>query len=127
MKDQCMPYFKWIGVDRIGTTKKGKHAAHSPHELSELLFKRNIALLQCKPIYTPSILWPIDAKIKGDLFAQKAKLLRAGVLLPRAVEISAEQSCNPFVYDALYQVNSDIQHGISFGKALEKHPALCDR
>ncbi len=122
-----MPYFKWIGVDRIGITKKGKHAAHSPQELSELLFKRNIALLRCKPIYTAPILWPIDAKIKGNLFAQKAKLLRAGVLLPTALEIVAQQSCNPFLYDALYEVNRDIQHGIPFGKALEKHRILCDR
>jgi type II secretory pathway component PulF len=122
-----MPYFKWIGVNKVGETKKGKHAAHSPQELSELLFKRNIALLRCKPIYAAPILWPINAKIKGDLFAQKAKLLRAGVLLPTALEIAAQQSCNPFLYDALHEVNRDIQHGVPFGKALEKHRVLCDR
>ena len=121
-----MPYFKWVGVDIVGATKRGKQAAHSPQDLSEKLLQRGIALLHGNIVYAPSFFWPINAKTKGDLFQQKAKLLRAGLLLPKVLEIAAQQSHNPIVYDMLLNVSSDIQHGVSFAKALEKHDKLCD-
>lgn len=121
-----MPYFKWVGVDIAGITKKGKHAAHSSQELSERLFKRGIALLSCKSIYTPSLLWMVNAQAKGDVFKHKAKLLRAGILLPQSLIIAAEQSHNPFVYDMLFNLSIDIQHGVPFAAALHKQPLLSD-
>ena len=121
-----MPYFKWVGVDIVGTTKRGKQAAHSSQDLSEKLLQRGIALLHGNIVYAPSFFWPINAKAKGDLFQQKAKLLRAGLLLPKVLEIAAQQSHNPIVYDMLFNVSRDIQQGISFSKALEKHNKLCD-
>jgi type IV pilus assembly protein PilC len=121
-----MPYFKWVGVDIRGATKKGKKAAHSSQDLSEKLFKSGIALLHAGPIYAPSFFWPIADKAKGDLFQQKAKLLRAGLLLPSALTIVAQQARNPIVYDMLFQLGCDIQHGVPFAKALEKHTKLCD-
>ncbi|HJZ24411.1 MAG TPA: type II secretion system F family protein [Candidatus Babeliales bacterium] len=121
-----MPYFKWIGVDIAGTTQKGKQAAYSSQDLAERLLQRGVALLHCKSVYAPSILWPINAKIKGDLFKHKAKLLRAGILLPNVLEIAAQQSCNPIMYDTLFNVSRDIQHGVPFGKAFEKYDTMCD-
>jgi len=121
-----VPYFKWVGVDIVGKTKKGKQAAHSLQDLSDRLLQRGIALLQCKSVYVPSWLWKLTAQTKSDLFKHKAKLLRAGVLLPNALEIVAQQSSNPFAYDILYNVSRDIQHGVSFGKAFEKYEKMCD-
>jgi type IV pilus assembly protein PilC len=121
-----MPYFKWIGVDIAGTTKRGKQTAYSSQDLSEQLLQRGIALLHDRTVYTPSFLWPITIKFKGDLFQQKVKLLRAGLLLPKVLEIVAQQSHNPIVYDMLCNVSRDIQHGVSFAKALEKYNKLCD-
>ena len=121
-----MPYFKWVGIDITGTIKRGKHAAYSSQDLSEKLLKRGIALLHDKTVYAPSFFWPIKAKLKVDLFQQKAKLLQAGLLLPKVLEIVAQQSHNPIVYDMLSQVSRDIQQGVSFAKALEKHHTLCD-
>lgn len=121
-----MPYFKWTGVNSIGQTKKGKQAAYSLQDLSEQLLSKGVALLYGKPIYVGSLFWPISAKIKGDLFKQKAKLLRAGLLLPDVLTIVAQQSYNPIVYDMLFTISRDIQHGASFTKALEKHHKLCD-
>jgi type II secretory pathway component PulF len=121
-----MPYFKWVGIDITGTIKRGKHVACSSQDLSEKLLKRGIALLHDKIMYAPSFFWPIKAKLKVDLFQQKAKLLRAGLLLPKVLEIVAQQSHNPIVYDMLSQVSRDIQQGVSFAKSLEKHHSLCD-
>ena len=122
-----MPYFKWVGITIAGTTKKGKHAAYSPDELSERLFKRGIALLRCRSVYTPSFFWKSDsAQVKGDLFKHKAKLLRAGILLPQSLVIVAEQSHNPFLYDMFFNLSKDIEHGVPFAAALQKQPLLSD-
>ena len=121
-----MPYFKWVGVDGTGVTKKGKQAAHSSQDLSDQLFRQGVALLGSKAVYTSSLFWPITDKAKGDLFQQKAKLLRAGLLLPHALLIAAQQSHNPIMYDMLFCISRDIQHGVSFSNALEKHTKLCN-
>lgn len=121
-----MPYFKWTGVDSIGMTKKGKQAAYSSQDLSEKLLKQGVALLWCKAVYAPSILWPITAQVKGNLFQQKAKLLRAGLLLPNVFSIVAQQSHNPIVYDMLFTMSHDIQQGVPFAKVLEKYNSFFD-
>ncbi|HSC25166.1 MAG TPA: type II secretion system F family protein [Candidatus Babeliales bacterium] len=122
-----MPYFKWVGTDIAGVTKKGKQSAHSPQDLSNLLLRQGVALLHFKFVYVPSFLWLITAKIKGNLFQQKAKMLRAGLLLPNVFAIAAQQSHNPLLYDILSTISCDIQQGSPFDKSLEKHPYLCDR
>lgn len=124
---ECMPYFKWTGVDIVGAKKKGKQAAYSVQDLSEKLLQTGVALLSSSTIQAPSFFWPITSKVKGDLFQHKAKLLQAGLLLPKALAIAAQQSHNPVVYDMLFKVTDDIQHGVSFAKALEQHHKLCDQ
>jgi type IV pilus assembly protein PilC len=121
-----MPYFKWVGVNCVGTTKRGKRAASSAHDLSQWLFKRGIALMRCKPVYSPQFLWPITAQTKSDLFKQKAKLLKSGILLPTALRIVAEQSHNPLVHDILVDVIRDVEHGIPCGRAFQKHNLVSD-
>jgi type IV pilus assembly protein PilC len=121
-----MPYFKWVGVDITGATKKGKKGAHSAQVLSAQLLQQGVGLLKATSVRTPSFLWPINAQVKGDLFKQKAKLLRAGILLPNVVEVLAQQSSNPIMCDMLAAIGYDIQHGVTVGKALEKHEKLRD-
>ena len=122
-----MPYFKWVGVDGVGSTKRGKQVAYSSHDLSEQLLKRGVALLRCKVIHAPSFLWSVNAQAKGNLFQQKAKLLRAGLLLPHVFTIVAQQSHNPIIYDILCNVAQDIQQGVSFAQALEKCHTLSNQ
>lgn len=119
-------YFKWIGIDITGRIKKGKRAAFSSDDLSQMLIQQDIALLSCKPLYVSSFLWPIHAKTKSDLFNQITQLLRSGVLLPNALIVIAEQSRNPIIHDAFLAIARDIQHGISMHKAVEQHHFLRD-
>jgi len=121
-----MPYFKWVGVDVVGVAKRGKQAAYSAQDLSEQLLRRGIALLKCKSMYAPSFVWPITAQIKAHVFQQQVKLLRAGILLPNVLEISAQQACNPIMCDALFSIARDVRHGVSLSKSFEKHIFLCD-
>lgn len=122
-----MPYFKWIGVTLLGDIKKGKLAAYSPHELSERLLLQGIALLDCNIVYAPTLLWSIRPGVKGQIFGRISQLLAAGIMLPEALTISAQQSCHPVLHDSLFNCAIDIKNGISFANALEKHPQLCDR
>lgn len=121
-----MPYFKWVGVDITGTTKKGKKTAHSVEKLSMQLLQQGVGLLRAKVTQAPSFLWSINAKAKADLFKQKAKLLRAGLLLPHVLEVIAQQSPNPIMCDILFAIEHDIQHGITLSDALKKHEVLGD-
>lgn len=121
-----MPYFKWMGIDIVGKSKKGRHIAFSSEDLSHKLLQQGVALLNVKVVRTPKLLWPLNAKMKSDIFKQAAKLLQAGLLLPKALEVITQQSVHPFIHDALYVLQDDIQKGIAFNKALEKHHILYD-
>jgi type IV pilus assembly protein PilC len=121
-----MPYFKWVGVDIVGITKKGKQAAHSKHDLSEQLFCSGIALLECKSVYAASFFWAISDWEKSELFKQVATLLQAGLLLPQVLDIVAQQCHNPFLYDMLFSLGEDIKNGTSFAHALRRQKELCD-
>jgi type IV pilus assembly protein PilC len=121
-----MAYFKWVGIDLVGNIKKGKAVAYSSADMENKLLHQGIALLHCKTVYTPSLLWPVTSQLKGNLFQHKAKLLKAGLLLPQVLEIAGQQSHNPIIHDMLFTMSRDIQNGIPFDKALEKHDALSD-
>jgi type IV pilus assembly protein PilC len=121
-----MPYFKWVGVDISGNIKKGKQPASSSQNLKASLLQQGIALLHSKSLYAPTFLWSINAQVKGNLFAQKAKLLKAGLLLPRVIDVIAQQSSNPLMCDILSDINQDLQRGVFFAQALEKHIHLSD-
>jgi type IV pilus assembly protein PilC len=121
-----MPYFKWVGTNIEGVIKKGKLAACSPDDLSQMLLRRGIALLQHKKVYTLSFLWPITQIIKSQLFASIAQLLHAGVLLPDVFIIVAQQSAHPFLCDMLFNCALEIKEGKSLPLVIEKYAMVYD-
>jgi type II secretory pathway component PulF len=121
-----VPYFKWVGVDIVGNIKKGKSAALSSPELSAFLLHHEIAVLRSKPVKTMRWLWPITTQLKADIFTKIIRLLRAGVLLPQALQVIAEQSSHPIVHDIFFSIKSDMNHGVPINKALQKHSCLYD-
>lgn len=122
-----MPYFKWVGITLTGDIKKGKLVAYSSHELSERLLQRGVALLSCHAAYVPRVFWSVSSGVKGQVFGRISQLLSAGIMLPEALTISAQQYGNPLLYDSLFNCSTDIKNGISFIDALEKQHYLCDQ
>lgn len=114
-----MSYFKWSGVDITGAIKKGKLIAYSQTELSQRLFHQGIALLDCKQALMPLLFRSISADEKADLFNNTAHLLRAGIMLPPALEMAAAQSSHPFLHDLFFSLSKDMQKGISFVTSLQ--------
>src|SRR5690606_31469702 len=65
--------------------------------------------------------------IKGQVFGRISQLLAAGIMLPEALTICAQQSYHPVLYDSLFNCSIDIKNGVSFASALEKQQQLCDQ
>ena len=121
-----MPYFKWTGVDIVGDVKKGTLVAHSLQDLSQRLFQRGIAVLHSKKTYTLAFTKKINASIKARLFLSIAQLLKAGLLMPDVFILAADQLDNAVVYDALFELATDLKSGQPFAVALKKQQELCD-
>jgi len=115
-----MPYMQWKGITLDARTCKGMQFVADEKELNALLFARKIALLSSKP---KRIWWrpSVSLRCKLDYFMQLNMLLKAGLLLPEGLQLIAQQSSNISLAPAAYGVAQQVSHGISFGKALERH------
>lgn len=116
-----MPYFKWTGIDLSGKIRHGKRYAQSPEKLDALLFKKDIALLKCTPT-SPIWLARISVSTHIQFFTQLATLLRAGILLPQALSILADQVSDAALQQVIHAVADDVQEGIPIQTACAKHP-----
>src|SRR5579871_2111379 len=99
-----MPYFKWYGVTITGEMQRGKLFAQSPVQLDEQLFKRQIALITYKKSRSYNFFSRISLADKIALFHQLRMLISAGVLLPRALTIVAEQTSNRSLQELMYRI-----------------------
>jgi type IV pilus assembly protein PilC len=115
-----MPYFVWKGVDLQVKIQKGIQFAANERDLDALLFKKDIALLSfsCKKVWFDR---PIPLQLKIDYFMQLALLLNAGILLPQALKLLAEQSAHPTFTPILHEVTQTVHQGISLSNAFKKH------
>ncbi len=121
-----MPYFQWRGVDITGAYKGGKLFAKSATHLDSQLLKRGIALLKTKPVRFQLFGRPISLAHKVQLFRQLSVLINAGVLLPDALTIVADQFDQPRLQEVVHTLADNVHEGISLSKALCNYPKLFD-
>jgi len=119
-----MPYYRWHGVNLFGEDKKGKLFARSETDLDSILFSQKIALISCRKAKIWSFGGSISIDDKIYFFRQLGILTNAGVRLPQALQIVGAQSDNLLLKQLIFCVESDIQEGIAFSKALEKHETI---
>ncbi len=112
-----MPYYKWRGVDVVGASKKGFLFARSPEHLDDLLLKRQIALLSHKHVRS-FFKWPIRLSDRVALFQQLATLIDAGVLVPGALSIVANQIEHSVLQEKMHEVAQMVHAGVSLSEAL---------
>src|SRR3990167_3729233 len=120
-----MPYYRWRGVELTGNIRKGRLFAQSAEHLDELLLKREIAILSSKPIkeWFPR---PIRTADRAQLFSQLATLIDAGVLIPDALMIVANQVSNSQLQEIMHEVARLVTQGLSLSQALERYPQLAN-
>lgn len=111
-----MPYYAWKGVNLKAQVCTGKQFANDIIELDINLLKKEIALLSCvaKKILIPR---PIHSQAIINYCLQLTMLLKAGILLPEALKLVADQTPNPsFAYIA-HDVSQKVNQGISLSVA----------
>lgn len=111
-----MPYYWWRGVTLTGGIKKGKLFARSLEHLDELLLKRHIALLSGKAA-KQWVKWPIRLHDQIQLFQQLATLIDAGVLIPDALIIVANQIEHYQLQEKMHVVAEVVHAGVPLSMA----------
>ncbi|MFC1841504.1 type II secretion system F family protein [Candidatus Dependentiae bacterium] len=121
-----MPYYRWKGVNILGDMRMGKSFARSVHDLDKTLFSRNIALIASDEKKVGAFFNKISPDDKISFFRQLAVLLDSGVRLPDALGILCDQVRNVKLKQIIFEIESDVCQGFSFGKSLAKHPNIFD-
>ena len=125
-----MTVYKYTGRTKTGALKKGTITALNKNTAITKLRDQGINPRQVDE--SKSILHKDlsigGGKVKNQDFViycrQFATLIRAGVSIVEATNILAKQSTSKPLKKALEAVEEDIRTGISFSKAVEKHPKV---
>jgi len=120
-----MPYFAWKGVNLRAQICNGVQFARNKSDLDALLIKKDIALLSLKQ---KKIWWnkPISLQAKIDYFIQLNMLIKAGMLLPDALNLIADQAPNSRFAAVAYQVADQVQEGNSLSQGLANARTVFD-
>lgn len=121
-----MPYYKWQGITLQGVTVKGRLFAWSHEQLDEQLFKRKIALLKSNQAHSWRFIARVRLTDRLSIFRQLLVLVTAGVLLPDALAIVAEQTHQVALEEAMHAIASRVQEGESVSMVMQEYPSLCD-
>jgi type II secretory pathway component PulF len=121
-----MPYFKWQGVDVEGRFHKGVLFARSQQELDRLLIKNEIALLRSSVMRRWYYGGQDNSQARIYFFSQLVDLLKAGVLLPEALEIVAAQMPDGRMQEIIGGIMQGLYAGNSLSVELALYPAMFD-
>jgi type IV pilus assembly protein PilC len=118
--------FLWEGKDKNGKPQKGTMLAPGEAFVRQTLRKQGISVSSIKK----QGLFAKSAKITEKDIAlftrQLATMMKAGVPLLQAFDISARSHSNPALQNLLGDVKTDIETGTSMSGAFRKHPKYFD-
>lgn len=75
-------------------------------------------------INIPPLLWHVTIKEKAFLSRQLATMLSSGISLVESLRVLLVQTRNPMVKAAMQTIVHDIESGLSFSAAIERHPKI---
>ncbi|MFP4417714.1 MAG: type II secretion system F family protein [Fibrobacterota bacterium] len=122
-----MAKFLYTGVTTSGKEVRGEIQAQNKSEVVSLLRKKKIRVvsLRHKPI---AIELKFNKGVKlqdlSRFTRQFAAMTSAGLPLIQCMNILASQTENKMMAEAIHQVSSDIQGGLSLTDAFRKHPKI---
>ncbi len=126
-----MPFFTYTAKNEFGENIRGKVEARNIHQASNALTERKLLVIQLKPL-TEDILAPIRAMLGGvktndvvNFTRQLSTMISAGLPLASSLSILVQQS-KPEMSRLTAQILEDVEGGISFADALDKHPDTFD-
>ncbi len=129
-----MGNFEYKAVNKQGNSVNGSIEADNKKAASEKLIKqgyRPLSVRQTKSggfdpnnIKIPGFTDKVKTKDMVVFTRQLATMINAGVPLVRAMNTLQQQTENEYFKDIIQQVAKDVESGIAFGDALEKHPKV---
>ncbi|MCA3148247.1 MAG: type II secretion system F family protein [Burkholderiales bacterium] len=119
------PLFSWEGKDRSGKLIRGEMRAGGKASVNATLRRQGITVVNVKEQKFSS-----GKKIKEKDIAiftrQLATMMKAGVPLLQAFDISAKGNANPTMSKLLQDIRADVETGSSLSTAFRKHPLHFD-
>ncbi|NCN06905.1 MAG: type II secretion system F family protein [Candidatus Pacebacteria bacterium] len=126
-----MPFFAYTAKNEFGENLRGKVEARNVHQAASVLKERNLLVIQLKPL-TEDAFAPLKAMFVGvktddivNFTRQLSTMISAGLPLASSLSILVQQS-KPEMSRLTAAILEDVEGGISFADALEKHPDAFD-
>ncbi|MCP2518944.1 type II secretion system F family protein [Candidatus Aminicenantes bacterium AC-708-M15] len=126
-----MPVFTWKGRNRFGEIITGERTAASPEELTLMLRREQISVLDIKR-KREGLKIPLlkREKVRTRELAiytrQLSVLIDADLPLIQGLDILAEQQKNKFFRRVITEIRSDVEAGSTLHEAKRKHPKVFD-
>lgn len=118
--------FIWEGTDKTGKKVKGEMLAPGEAFVRQMLRRQNINVVKVNKQGAFTKRKPITEKDIALFTRQLATMLKAGVPLLQAFDISARSHTNPSLQRLLGEIKTDVETGSSMSTAFRKHPKYFD-
>ncbi|MBI5329160.1 MAG: type II secretion system F family protein [Betaproteobacteria bacterium] len=118
--------FLWEGKDRSGKAIKGEMLAPGEAFVRQSLRKQGISVSKVRKQGLFASSGKITEKDIALFTRQLATMMKAGVPLLQAFDISARSHSNPALQRLLGEVKTDIETGTSMSGSFRKHPKYFD-
>ena len=118
--------FFWEGTDKSGKKVKGEMLAPGEAYVTQSLRRQGVNVGKVKKQGMMARTQKITPKDIALFTRQLATMLKAGVPLLQAFDISARSHSNPALQRLLADVKSDIETGSSMSNAFKKYPKYFD-
>jgi len=126
-----MPVYEYIAKSLKGETKKGIKTAKDQKDLAQVLKQEGYFLISAvsqerklKKIFKIPTLKHVPLAQKLLVTKNLQVMIGAGIALPRALDVLAEQTTNKYFKTALKEVKEEILKGAAFSKALFSYPKI---
>jgi type II secretory pathway component PulF len=113
-----MPYYAWRSVNEVGDVERGASFALSEKELDAALLAQRKALIASRTTRRRGRSRRLKRFLYEDFFSHFAHLMRAGVLVPDALELCACQATNQDVRQVLHALSVRVKGGMALSDAL---------
>lgn len=123
-----MNTYQYTAKDKSGKTVNGSLDASSEPEAADILHKKELVIVSLGEVKKKAVKQKEGGAVKGDdlvIFSrQLATMIDAGIPLVQSLSILGEQIESKGLKSVVVSVRQDIEAGISFCDALEKHPRV---
>lgn len=126
-----MPTYSYVSKSLSGETRKGKREARSKNDLAQILKQEGCFLISAKPVVKKTKLSGFLPRLKYVPLSQKLLVTRnlqvmvaAGISLPRALEVLANQTKSRYFKKSLEQMREMVLKGTPLSKAVSQYPKI---